>query len=136
MPHDPQQHLAFRQALLSNPDAQDCTIYRPNERDPDAEETDLGDARVLFTGAFEPPAEWDAEERDEFFGDNAPDLFVTARIECEAKPATSGYFSAGVGDLVATMPGQGQVEMYFIEDYSEDEKGRHYVLMRDDLSLD
>lgn len=136
MPHDPQQHLAFRQALLADPNAQACTIYRPNQQDPEAEETDLGDAKVLFTGTFEPPADWDAEEREAFFGDNRPDLFLTARIECEAKPATSGYFNAGVGDLVASTPDHGQVVMFFIEDYSEDENGRHYVLMRDDLSLD
>lgn len=129
---DPQH----RQAILNHPDAQDCTLYRPDEANPDAEERDLGDARILFTGAFQPPADWDAAQRAEYFGDSAAELFVTARIECEAKPLAAGYFTAEIGDYLATMPGSGEVVMFFVHDYDEDDSGRSYVLIRDDESLD
>ena len=42
--------------LKDHPDALDCTLYRPDENDPDAEELELGDGHVLFEGAFEAPA--------------------------------------------------------------------------------
>jgi hypothetical protein len=129
---DPQQRLA----LLNHPDAQDCTVYRPDENDADAEERDLGDAKILFTGAFQPPQEWDAGQRDEFFGESAPELFMTATIECEAKPSSKAYFSAEIGDYVATMPGLGEVVMFYVHDCVESESGRSYVLIRDDESLD
>lgn len=131
-PIDPQQRLA----ILSNPDAQDCTIYRPDDDDPDAEELDLGDAKVLFTGAFQAPADWDELERADFFGDAEPDTFVTAYIECEAKPGSAGFFVADIGDYVATMPGLGEVVMFYVHDYSEDQQGRHYTLIRDDEPLE
>lgn len=131
-PIDSQKRLAARAAILSNADAQDCTVYRPDEDDPDAEEKDLGDAKVLFTGVFQAPAEWDEHERNDFFGDTAPELFVTAYIECEAKPATAGFFVPEVGDYVATMPGLGEVVMFYVHDCTEDENGRKCVLSRDD----
>jgi hypothetical protein len=133
---DPQQLLAARQAILNHPDAQDCTVYRPDENDADAEERDLGDAKILFTGAFQPPQDWDAGQRDEFYGDSAPELFMTAAIECEAKPSSAAYFSAEIGDYVATMPGLGEVVMFYVHDWVENENGRSYVLIRDDESLD
>lgn len=129
---DPQQRLA----ILSNPDAQDCTVYRPDEDDPDAEELDLGDAKILFSGAFQAPAEWDELERAEYFGDAEPDTFVSAYIECEAKPGSADFFVADVGDYVATMPGLGEVVMFYVHDYSDDEQGRQYTLIRDDEPLD
>jgi hypothetical protein len=135
-PIDPQQPLAARQAILNHPDAQDCTLYRPDEKDPDAEEQDLGDAKILFLGAFQAPADWDAHERAEFFGDSPAELFVTAAIECEAKPLSAGYFTAEIGDYVATMPGLGEVVMFYVHDCSEDDSGRRYVLIRDDEPLD
>ncbi|UVE16412.1 hypothetical protein NVV93_12395 [Pseudomonas sp. LS44] len=135
-PVDPQQRLAARNTVLNHQDAQNCTLYRPDENDPDGEEMDLGDAKIVFTGTFEAPADWDEHERSEFYSDSAPELFVTARIECEAKPATSGYFEAEPGDFVATMPGSGEVVMYFVYDFDEDADGRSYVLIRDDESLD
>lgn len=131
-PIDPQKRLAARAAILRHADAQDCTLYRPDEDDPDAEEKDLGDAKVLFTGLFEAPAEWDAPAQSDFFGDTAAELFVTAYIECEAKPATAGFFVPQVGDYVATITGLGEVVMFYVHDCSEDEHGRKCVLIRDD----
>ncbi|NQD93804.1 hypothetical protein HP532_14225 [Pseudomonas sp. CrR25] len=135
-PIDPQQHLAARQAVLNHPDAQDCTLYRPNDSDPDAEELDLGDAKVLLHGVFQAPADWDAHERAEFFGDSAPELFFSAAIECEARPLSAGFFTAEVGDYLAAMPGLGEVVMYYVHDCHEHVHGRTYVLIRDDESLD
>ncbi|UTW08560.1 hypothetical protein [Pseudomonas benzenivorans] len=133
---DSQQHLAARLAILDHPDAQDCTVYRPDEQDPDAEELDLGDAKIVFTGVFQPPADWDAEQRSEFYGDSAPELFMTAALECEAKPLSAVYFTAEIGDYVATMPGLGEVVMFYVHDCLDGENGRTYVLQRDDESLD
>lgn len=124
-----------RQAILDNPQAQDCTVYRPDETDLDAGARP-GRRQVLLTGTFAAPVEWDAQEREDFFGDTDPELFVTAYIECEAKPGSKAYFQASVGDYVAAMPGLGEVVMYCVEDYSEDAKGRLYVLLRDDQTLD
>ena len=132
---DPQLALA-RQAVLDHPQSQDCTLYRPDENDPDAEERDLGDAKVLFAGTFQPPADWDAAQRDEFYGDSAPELFMNAVLECEAKPGSAAYFTAEIGDYVATMPGLGEVVMFYVHDRVNDENGRRYVLQRDDESLD
>ncbi len=133
---DPQKRLAARQAVLQSPQAQDCTVYRADERDPDGEEQDLGDARILFSGPFEAPADWDAREREAFFGDADPALFVSALIECEAKPATAGFFVPEEGDYVASMAEQGQVVMFYVHECSEDENGRHCVLIREDEELD
>ncbi len=124
-----------RSAILEHPDALDCTLYRPDERDPEAEETDLGDARILFRGVFEPPADWDALERDEFYGDADPASFFTAYIEPEAAPGSKQAFVTQVGDFVATIPGV-QVIMYFVVDYIDDAGSRIYVLQRDDQPLD
>lgn len=133
---DPQQRLAAREAILGNPEALECTLYRPDENDPDAEEEDLGDARILFTGAFQAPAEWDAEACEEFFGDDDPALFVTALIEAEAEPGSSAFFLPDVGDYVAVIPELGEVAMYYVHDWHEDESGRSCVLIRDDQPLD
>ncbi|MEX6504335.1 hypothetical protein [Pseudomonas zhanjiangensis] len=133
MPATPSAQRAF---VLNHPAAQDCSLYRPDQRDPDAEEQDLGDGKVLFTGAFQPPVEWDAQERADYFGDSAPELFVSACIESEANPLSRGYFSAEVGDYLAVMPGLGEVVMYYVHDCLEDDDGRHYVLIRDDQPLD
>ncbi|MBM7059999.1 hypothetical protein JQX08_04710 [Pseudomonas sp. UL073] len=119
-------------AILNSGDAQNCTIYRPDENDPDAEETDMGDAVIVLTGPFEPPAEWDAAERDDFYADIDPALFHTGYIECEAEPGTAGFFSAEPGDYVAVMPGKGKVVMYYVYDFYEDDEGRDCVLIRDD----
>lgn len=132
---DPEKRLAARRTVLESAEAVQCTVYRPDENDPDAEEEDLGEARLVFTGAFEAPAEWDAEEREEFFGDDDPEQFVTARIECEAEAASSGYFVPEMGDYLAAITGQGEVTMYYVHDCEEDDDGLHCVLIRDDVEL-
>ena len=113
--------------LKDHPDALDCTLYRPDENDPDAEELELGDARILIEGAFEAPAEWDAVEREEYFDDSDPALFFNARIECEAKADSGEYFVAEPGDYVAVVRGL-KVEMYYVYDRAD----ASYVLIRDD----
>jgi hypothetical protein len=135
-PMDTEQQLAARLAILENPDAQDCTVYRADEQDPDAEEADLGDAKVLFCGPFEAPADWDAAEREEYFGDSAPELFVNARIECEAMPGAKSHFTVDIGDYVAAQPGLGEVVMFYVHDYLEDDSGCTYVLQRDEEVLE
>jgi hypothetical protein len=129
---DPVQRLASRLAILQHAEAQDCTFYRPDEFDADAEEEDLGDAKVLFLGPFQVPAEWDEDERAEFFGEDAPERFV----ECEAKPASAEYFTAESGDYLACMQADGSVQMFYLYDYFEDESGRKCVLIRDEEELE
>src|SRR3990167_10861177 len=121
-PMDAEQQLATRLAILENPEAQDCTVYRADDQDPEAEEVDLGDAKVLFCGPFEAPADWDAAEREDYFGDSAPELFVNARIECEAKPGSKDHFTVDIGDYVAAQPGLGGVVMFYVHDYLADRK--------------
>lgn len=133
---DPLQRLAARRDILGSPQALDCTVYRPDENDPDAEEEDLGDARILFTGTFQPPAEWDAEACAAYFDGEDPALFAAAFIECEAEPATRGFFTPDVGDYVAVMLAEGGVSMYYIHDWHEDDSGRRCVLIRDDEVLE
>lgn len=120
-----------RQHVLDAADALDCTVYRPDEDDLDAEEEDLGDAKVLFTGPFEPPQEWDATEREDYFDGTDPALFVTALIACEAKPGSKTFFTPQAGDLLAAMNAS-KVEMYFVCERLDDENGSSYVLIRDD----
>lgn len=132
---DPQRRLAARLAVLHGEAAQDCTVYRPPADDPDAEEEDLGDARILFGGPFLAPAEWSAEECAAFFDDVDPQLFVRACIECQAAPSARAFFVAEVGDYVAVMSADGGVEMFYLHDCHEDEQGLHCVLIRDDQPL-
>jgi len=124
------KRLAARETILSDSNVLDCTVYRPDEN-PEVDADDLGDAKILFTGEFKVPEDWDQETRDDFFGDMDPDLFSTARIESEAEPGAAGFFTPEPGDLVAAMPGAGVVEMFYVYDYCEDETGRHYVLVRE-----
>ncbi len=133
---DPLQRLAARREILGNPQALDCTLYRADEDDPDAEEEDLGDARILFRGAFQPPAEWDAEACAAYFDEYDPALFFHAFIECEAEPAARGFFTPDVGDYVAVMLAEGGVAMYYVHDWHEDDQGRLCVLIRDDEELE
>ena len=132
---DPQRRLAARQAILGDGAAQDCTLYRPDERDPEAEEEDLGDAKILFTGPFQAPEDWDEQMRADYFDENDPALFVTALIECEAAPASRGFFTVEPGDYVAATLETGEVVMFYVYDCSEDEQGRRCVLIRDDEVL-
>ena len=132
---DPVKRMAARQAVLADQQALGCALYRPDEEDDEAEEEDLGDARALFIGPFQAPDAWDAAECEEYFDGSEPELFVTAYIECEAPVASAEYFTAEVGDYVAIMTGEGQVEMFFVHDYQEDDAGRLCVLIRDDEPL-
>lgn len=102
----------------------DCTLYRPDDNDPDAEELDLGDGQVTFGAPFEAPREWDAAEREDYFDGLDPALFVTARLDF-ATPAEPG-------DMLALTEPNGLVVMYFVHDYREDADGRSYVLVRDE----
>ncbi len=129
---DPHKRLTARNAVLASSQALDCTVYRPNENDLDAEEEDLGDARILLLGAFEPPAEWSAAERAEFYDDADPQAFFSALIECEAKPASKAFFIAEAGDYAAVMSPAGSVQMYYLLESEESDDGLRCVLLRDD----
>ena len=124
-----------RQHVLQAAQSLDCTLYRPDEDDADGEEQDMGDAKVLFTGPFEPPQEWDAAEREDYYDGYDPALFVTAQIACEAKPGSKAFFIAQPGDYLATMPGDGQVQMYFVCERLDEEHGTRFVLIREEEEL-
>src|SRR3546814_17925088 len=82
-----------RAAILENPEALECTLYRPDEYDEEAEEQDLGDARIVISGPFEAPAEWDAKDRDDYLAGTAPEAFVVAPSACQAAPASGVSFT-------------------------------------------
>lgn len=124
-----------RNAVLEHPQALDCSVYRPDEQDVDAEEIDLGEARVLLLGAFEAPIDWDARQREEYFGEEDPALFFYARIESLAAPGSKAFFTAEGGDYVAAQPSLGEVVMYYVYDQEDDAEGRRYILIRDDEEL-
>lgn len=119
-----------RETVLAHPDALDCTLYRPDERDADAEETDQGDARLLFTGAFQPPRDWDAQERADYFDGTPEDCFVTARIACEAAPGSASWFETEPGDYAAVVEG-GKVAMFYV--YDQLDSGDYVLIREDDL---
>ncbi len=132
---DPQRRLAARQAILQDAQAQDCTVYRPDGNDPEAEEEDLGDARILFTGPYRSPPDWDERTRADYFDGSDPALFVTALLECEAGPASRRFFTVEAGDYVAATSERGEVTMFYVYECHEDEQGRHCVLIRDEEAL-
>ncbi|SDI18357.1 hypothetical protein SAMN05216588_112110 [Pseudomonas flavescens] len=123
-----------RQRVLAASEAHDCTVYRPDEDDAEDEERDMGDAKVLFTGPFEPPREWDAAERDDYFDGSDPALFVNALVACEATPGSKAFFTPQAGDYLATMSAAGKVVMYFVCERVDDEQGSSFVLIRDEDS--
>ncbi len=131
---DPSRRLTARQAVLESNAALDCTLYRPDDHDPDAEEEELGDARILFTGAFQSPQAWSDAERADFFGEEDPEQFVTALIECAEQPASPRFFTPEPGDYVAVMEND-VVVMYYLYDCQEDEQGLQGVLIRDEQEL-
>ena len=88
-----------RAAILENPDALECTLYRPDEYDEEAEEQDLGDARIVITGPSG-AGRMGCQDRDDYFDGTAPEAFVVARIACQAAP-DSGSISP---PCPATMP--------------------------------
>lgn len=133
---DPVKRMQSREMILNHANALECTVYRSDENDPDLEELDLGDARIVFTGAFIPPIEWNDEACAAFFEDNDPDLFCTALIECEAPVASKNFFTPDVGDYVAVVDKKGSVTMYFLYDWNEDDSGRSCVLIKDDSEIE
>lgn len=90
---DPQARFAARQAVLDDAAALDATLYRADEEDEDAEEEDLGDARVLIEGPFVIPADWSEADREAYFDGSDPALFVQARIECLAPASSRQHFT-------------------------------------------
>lgn len=132
---DPLARLQARQQLLADAQALECTLYRPDENDPDAEEEDLGDARILLAGVFVPPQDWSAQDCADFYDGEDPEGFFSARIECEAAPGSSRFFTVEPGDYVAVMQ-EGVVSMYFVCDSHEDDAGTHCILQHDEIDLD
>ena len=132
---NPVLRMAARQAILAHEQARDCSVYRADEDDEDAEEQDLGDARILFVGPFQAPDAWNEAERAAFFDELDPKLFVTAFIECGSPANSKAFFQPDLGDYVACMTSEGLVEMYFVHDWQEDDRGRLCVLVRDEEPL-
>lgn len=128
---DPQQRLQARQQLLGHPDSLDCCLYRPDEEDADAEELDLGDARVLLQGQFQPPADWDEQTCEDYFDDSDPADFVAALLEPCAAPGTRQHFRPQPGDYVAVSEADGRVQMYYLYECLEQDDGLHCVLIRE-----
>lgn len=106
-------------------------LYRPDEYDEEAEEQDLGDARIVISGPFEAPAEWDAKDRDDYFDGTAPEAFVVARIACQAAPDSGVYFTAVPGDYAAVTETPGRISMFYVWDCLNDAEGQ-YVLIREE----
>ncbi|VXC37470.1 conserved hypothetical protein [Pseudomonas sp. 8Z] len=127
--------MQTRNAVLEHPQALDGNVYRPHEQDADAEEIDLGEARVLILGPFEAPVDWDARQRDDYFAEEDPALFFSARIESLAAPASKTFFTVESGDYVAAQSSLGEVVMYYVYDHEDDAEGRRYILIRDDEEL-
>lgn len=119
-----------RRAILSHSDALDCTLYRPDEREGE-EERDMGDARVVFTGQFQAPVEWDAKAREDYFDGSPEEDFVTALMECEVEPGTAGYFTPLPGDYAAVVGGDGKIAMYYVYDQLKDDQAGTYVLIHE-----
>lgn len=118
-----------RDSILSDPNALNCTIYRAHETDPDGEELDLGDARVIITGAFEPPVEWDAKERAEYFDGMPEDAFFTAVFASEAGSDSKSFFTVEADDYAAVTEQDGTVSMFYVCERLDDGT---YVLLREE----
>lgn len=126
MPANP--HFS-RDSILADPNALDCTIYRAHESDPDGEEQDMGDARVIITGNFEPPAEWDAKERADYFDGMPEDAFFTAVFASEAGADSKGYFTVEADDYAAVTERDGTIGMFYVCERLPDDT---YVLLREE----
>lgn len=118
-----------RETILAHPDALECTIYRAHETDPDGEERDMGDARVVITGPFEAPQEWDAKERADYFDGMPEDAFFTALFASEAGADSKGYFSVEADDYAAVTEPDGTIAMFYVCERLEDGT---YVLLREE----
>ncbi|AHL76462.1 hypothetical protein CH92_15720 [Stutzerimonas stutzeri] len=118
-----------RDSILANPDALSCTIYRAHETDPDGEEQDMGDARVIITGQFEPPQEWDAKARADYFDGMPEDAFLTAVFASEADADSKGFFNVEADDYAAVTERDGTVSMFYVCERLDDGT---YVLLREE----
>ena len=118
-----------RETILTHPDALDCTIYRANETDPDGEERDMGDARVVITGQFEAPQEWDAKQRADYFDGMPEDAFFTALFASEPGSDSKGYFTVEADDYAAVTEPDGTIAMFYVCERLDDGT---YVLLREE----
>ena len=132
---DPERRLAARLAVLQNSNSLEATLYRPDHEDPDAEENDRGEACVELRGVFEPPQDWDAAEREEYYDGEDPQTFFSARVECQARPGSTDFFQPEPGDLLAVTEADGRVLMYYLYESFEDDDGWQCVLIREDEVL-
>src|SRR5690606_18882011 len=78
---EPSTRLQARQSVLTNSNSLECSLYRSDDDDPDAEELDLGDAIVLLQGRFQAPADWDAQTLEDYLDDSDPEDFFSALLE-------------------------------------------------------
>lgn len=104
-----------RAALLAHPDALDCVVFRPDPTDAD-EEQELGDGRILLAGPFEAPADWDADEREAYFGDGDEAHFIKAYVEPEAETGQSNHYTVTPGDYLGVTGKDGHITMYFVHE--------------------
>lgn len=118
-----------RADVLSHPQALDCTIYRANLEQEDGEEQDMGDARVVITGTFEPPAEWNEKERADYYDGMPPQAFVTAHFASEAGADSKGFFTVEADDYAAVTEPDGSVAMFYVCERLADDS---YVLLREE----
>src|SRR5690606_11052237 len=120
-----------RTAILASPDALECTLYRADEYDTEAEEQDLGDGRILFLGPFQAPAEWDGKERVYYFDGSPPESFSSARIACEAAPDPGASFIPVRGAYAAVSEAPGKISKFYVWDCLNDVECE-YVLIREE----
>jgi len=125
-----------RQVVLRHPNSMPCTVWRKevlrtevdpgtglpsemggsptlggmgvlrSEDETDFEYQELGAARMLFVGQFQPA---DMIERDNGL---VPAELQEALVECEAEPGVSGFFEVDSGDVVFMDVGMGNVLPY------------------------
>lgn len=132
---DPHRRLQARQQLLQSAEALEATLYRPDHEDADAEEEELGEARLLLDGQFQPPADWDAATCAEYYDGEDPATFFSARVECCAQPGSRDFFHPEPGDLLAVTASDGHIQMYYLYEALEDDAGWQCVLIREDEPL-
>lgn len=125
----PATQTPSRDSILADPDALNCTIYRAHETDPDGEERDMGDARVIITGQFEPPQEWDAKARADYFDGAPEDAFFTAVFASEPGADSTGFFTVEADDYAAVTEQDGSISMFYVCERLDDDS---YVLLRED----
>ena len=125
----PATQTPSRDSILADPEALNCTIYRAHETDPDGEERDMGDARVIITGQFEPPREWDAKARADYFDGMPEDAFFTAVFASEHGSDSKGFFTVEADDYAAVTEQDGSISMFYVGERLDDDS---YVLLREE----